>query len=203
MSIYQFKAAFQKLLRPFTHYLARHRITPNQITFSAVVLSLATGLALALFPTSSFILLSLPIVLLIRMALNAIDGMLAREHNMQTALGAFYNELGDVFSDTFLYLPFCFIPGLWFWLIISIVMLAISSEMAGVVAVQVGARRRYDGPMGKSDRAFAFALISILLGLHLLSAAWVNYLLVIVLVLLILTIVNRVNKALKEIIHGR
>ena len=32
-------------------------------------------------------------------------------------------------------------------------------EMAGVVAVQIGAERRYDGPMGKSDRAFTFGLL--------------------------------------------
>jgi CDP-diacylglycerol--glycerol-3-phosphate 3-phosphatidyltransferase len=33
------------------------------------------------------------------MALNAIDGMLAREHDMQSPLGAMLNELGDVLSD--------------------------------------------------------------------------------------------------------
>jgi len=36
------------------------------------------------------------------MALNAIDGMLAREHHMQSKLGAILNELGDVVSDTVL-----------------------------------------------------------------------------------------------------
>lgn len=53
-------------------------------------------------------LLLLPIVLFIRMALNALDGMLARECNQQTRLGAILNETGDVISDIALYLPFYF-----------------------------------------------------------------------------------------------
>lgn len=44
----------------------------------------------------------------IRMALNALDGMLARECNQQTRLGAILNETGDVISDIALYLPFYF-----------------------------------------------------------------------------------------------
>ncbi len=43
------------------------------------------------------------------MAFNAIDGMLAREHNQQSKLGAFLNELTDVVSDAALYLPFALV----------------------------------------------------------------------------------------------
>jgi CDP-diacylglycerol--glycerol-3-phosphate 3-phosphatidyltransferase len=39
------------------------------------------------------------------MALNAIDGMLAREHGQASRLGAVLNELGDVVADAGLYLP--------------------------------------------------------------------------------------------------
>ena len=45
----------------------------------------------------------------LRMAFNAIDGMLAREFGQQSALGAFLNELTDVVSDAALYLPFAFV----------------------------------------------------------------------------------------------
>ena len=40
------------------------------------------------------------------MALNAIDGMLAREYGQKSRLGAYLNELGDVVSDAALYAPF-------------------------------------------------------------------------------------------------
>ena len=49
-------------------------------------------------------LLGLPIVLALRMALNAADGMLAREHGQASPLGFYLNELGDIISDAALYL---------------------------------------------------------------------------------------------------
>ena len=52
------------------------------------------------WPEVRWPLLLIPVVLVLRMALNAIDGMLAREHGMRTRLGALLNELGDVISDS-------------------------------------------------------------------------------------------------------
>jgi CDP-diacylglycerol--glycerol-3-phosphate 3-phosphatidyltransferase len=78
------------------------------------------------------------------------------------------------------------------------VLLAVLSEMTGVVAVQIGASRRYDGPMGKSDRAFAFGLLAVLLGLGLEPGAWANVGLLFVAMLIVKTIVNRARGALDE-----
>ena len=110
------------------------------------------------------------------MALNAIDGMLAREHQMQTPLGAILNELGDVIADAGLYLPFALLPTAYPWLVVLVVLLATISEMTGVIAIQIGASRRYDGPLGKSDRAFFFGLIALLLGLGVPPGHWLNIL---------------------------
>lgn len=198
-SIYDVKPAFQNLLRPLSDSLARKHVTPNQVTIAAMLLSLMAGLLLAFFPTSRVALLLIPITLLIRMMLNAIDGMLAREHAMQSPLGTFLNELGDVFSDTFLYLPFCLVPGVSSVLIVIVVILGIIAEMTGVVAIQAGAARRYDGPMGKSDRAVVFGALGLFLalGFHA-SIGWVIILLL-VLLLLVITVVNRVINALSEV----
>ncbi len=198
-SIYELKPAFQNLLRPLTNRLAQLGITANQITVLALFISLAAGLLIAIYPQDHKLLLIIPGVLFVRMALNAIDGMLARDHNMKSSLGAILNELGDVLSDSFLYLPFAFIPGFSPILLVGCVFLAILTEMMGVVAIQIGASRRYDGPMGKSDRAFVFGLIALLIGLGLEIGNWVNILLWIIAVLTIITIINRGRKALKEI----
>jgi CDP-diacylglycerol--glycerol-3-phosphate 3-phosphatidyltransferase len=136
--------------------------------------------------------------LFLRMALNAIDGMLAREHNMQSELGGILNELGDVISDSALYLPFALVPGISPLFVVTVVLLSVLTEMAGVVAVQIGASRRYDGPMGKSDRAFAFGLLALLLGIGLEPGWWANAALVLVAILSALTVVNRAVKALSE-----
>lgn len=197
-SIYGLKPKFQSLLRPVTDTLARLGVSANQVTLAAMAISFATGAAIYHFRTQRVLLL-LPIVLFLRMALNAIDGMLAREHRQKTALGAILNELGDVFSDAALYLPLATVPDFTPSLVVLVVLLAVLSEMAGVIGTQIGASRRYDGPMGKSDRAFVFGALGLLLGLNLPIVPVVRYVLWFMLVLLLLTIINRARGALAEV----
>ncbi|MFO1436549.1 MAG: CDP-alcohol phosphatidyltransferase family protein [Gammaproteobacteria bacterium] len=199
-SIYDLKPAFQRLLRPIVGAFARRGITANQVTVAACILSILTGVLIfnagAAHPR---VLLLLPVVMFLRMALNAIDGMLAREYAMKSALGGFLNELTDVVSDVALYLPMAVIPGLNSFLVVLFVLAAVISEMTGVVAVAQGASRRYDGPMGKSDRAFVIGTLGLLLGVGMRASSWVNLVFVIALVLTVLTIVNRVRSGLREI----
>ena len=197
-SVYDLKPRFRALLRLLVQTLAAHGITANQVTVAAVVLSFIGGGLIAWKPFETWPLLLLPVVLLLRMGLNAIDGILAREHGQQSKPGAILNELGDVFSDTALYLPLAWVPMVYVPLIEGIVVLAVISEMAGVVAVQIGAKRQYQGPMGKSERAFWFGALGLALGLGVDPGNWINWLLGIMLLLLILTIINRSRAALKE-----
>lgn len=197
-SIYDLKPRFQALLRPLTRWLAGAGVTANQVTVFAALLSAAAGLVLCLRPAAGWPLLLIPGVLFARMALNAIDGMLAREHGQKSRLGAVLNELGDVIADAALYLPLAAVPGVSPPLVVAIVLLAVIAEMAGVVGVQIGASRRYDGPMGKSDRAFAFGLLALLLGLGVAPGRWTTAFLAIVALLAALTIINRSRRALAE-----
>jgi CDP-diacylglycerol--glycerol-3-phosphate 3-phosphatidyltransferase len=199
MTIYDLKPAFQNLLRPVCRTLAGLGITANQVTVFALLVSIIVGATFALFPTAAWAALLIPIWLFLRMALNAIDGMLAREHGMQSDLGGILNELSDVMADSALYLPFALVPAISAELVVGVAVVAIFTEMAGVVAVQIGAARRYDGPMGKSDRAFFFGLLALLLGLGFQPGWWVNAALVIVLLLSAATVWNRSRKALCEI----
>jgi len=199
MSIYQLKTSFQNLLRPICKKLAEKGVTANQVTVAAMILSLLGGFFIYLKPASLLPLILLPIILFVRMGLNAIDGMLAREHDMKSDLGAILNELGDVVSDTVLYLPLALVPTINAYLIIAIVIVALLTEMIGVIAIQIGASRRYDGPMGKSDRAFVLGALALLIGVGWLSSVtWINTILWIVLILTTVTIFNRASKALTE-----
>lgn len=197
-SVYDLKPKFQSILRPVTNGLAGMGITANQVTLAALLLSFAAGAAIY-FAQSLRILLLLPLVLFLRMALNAIDGMLAREHNQKTPLGAILNELGDVFSDTALYLPLAFSLPFDPAAMVLIVLLATITEMTGVLGLQIGASRRYEGPMGKSDRAFVFGALGLLLGIKLPIFPAVKPVLWIMVILLVLTIFNRARGALREI----
>ncbi|ROQ54664.1 MULTISPECIES: CDP-alcohol phosphatidyltransferase family protein [Pseudomonas] len=197
-SIYQLKPRFQALLRPMVKRLYERGITANQVTVAAAAVSVALGLLLAAAPHITWLFALVPAWMLLRMALNAIDGMLAREFGQQSRLGAYLNELCDVVADSALYLPFALLPGVSPALVVIVVLAAQVSEYAGVMGPLVGAERRYDGPMGKSDRAFVFGVLGAGVATGLLSAAWLNGVLLVVLLLSLHTLYNRVSRGLAQ-----
>jgi CDP-diacylglycerol--glycerol-3-phosphate 3-phosphatidyltransferase len=155
-TLYELKPRFQGMLRPLVARLAAAGVTANQVTISTGVASVILGAVLA-WEHRGWILL--PIFLFVRMALNAMDGMLAREHGQASRLGAVLNELTDVISDAVLTLPFATLPG-WNPLgVAGAIFFAALTEMAGVMGLAIGSTRRYDGPFGKSDRALALGVL--------------------------------------------
>jgi len=198
LSIYQLKPRFQNLLRPLVRHLHAGGITANQVTVAALVLSLLVAGSVALWAEQPWLFALIPVWMLLRMALNAIDGMLAREFGQQSRLGAYLNELCDVVADSALYLPFALLPGVSAMAVVLVVLLALFSEYAGVLGPMVGASRRYDGPMGKSDRAFAFGVLATGVACGWLPASWVNGALLLIAALALYTLVNRVRQGLNE-----
>lgn len=197
-SIYDLKPRFQNLLRPMVRRLYGAGVTANQVTLLACLVSLGIGAAVCLAADNRALFALIPLWMLLRMGLNAIDGMLAREFGQKSQLGAYLNELTDVFSDAALYLPFAFLPHfapLW---VCAVIGLAALSEYAGVLGPMVGASRRYEGPMGKSDRAFVFGALGLAVALGLPPMGWLAGVMPVLCILLVLTIVNRVRAGLAE-----
>jgi CDP-diacylglycerol--glycerol-3-phosphate 3-phosphatidyltransferase len=190
-TIYDLKPQFQKLLRPIAAALAARGISANEVTLGALVLSVAQGAWLALDSTSRWPLLALPVVLFLRMAMNAIDGIMAKEHGQATPSGAVLNELSDVVADAALYLPFALIASVNAPLVVLVVVTGIIAEMTGALGPMRGGPRNYAGPLGKSDRAFAFGLLAVLIGLGLAPGLWSTLYLAALLLLSALTVLNR------------
>ncbi|KGQ18233.1 CDP-diacylglycerol-glycerol-3-phosphate 3-phosphatidyltransferase [Lysobacter dokdonensis DS-58] len=198
-SIYALKGRFQDLLRPLVRKLHAIGATANQVTVAAAVLSLAVA-ALVWWRagTQPAVFALLPAWLFVRMAMNAIDGMLAREFGQQSRLGAYLNELSDVIADAALYLSLLAVPGIAAWPLLLFAGLAFLTEYAGVLGTMVRASRRYDGPMGKSDRAFVVGLLGLLLSFELIDARIVQWVVLIAAALCIVTTVRRIRGGLKE-----
>jgi CDP-diacylglycerol--glycerol-3-phosphate 3-phosphatidyltransferase len=202
-SVYNFKPAFQSLLRPLARWLAQRAVTANEVTIAALALSSIQGAFITWQPAAAWPLLLMPLTLLARLSLNAIDGLLAREHGSASALGVLLNELGDLISDIVLYLPLALVPGVAAPLIVVAVCLALVSEATALVARQISNVRGNQGPMGKSDRAVLFGLLALALGLRIPPGTWINGLLALTIVLLAATIVNRAGGALLRTVPVR
>ncbi len=197
MTLYRLKPHFQALLRPLVRRLARAGISANQVTVAAAVGSLGLGALLCLQADARWLFALLPLWLGARMALNAIDGMLAHEHDQASRLGAYLNELGDVVSDAALLLPLAFVPPFSDFWVATVIFLLTLSEFAGVLTQAQGAARRYDGPLGKSDRALALGLLGLWIAVTAELPAVAAWLLPLVSVGLVATIVRRLAAGLE------
>ena len=161
ITVYDLKPRFQTLLRPFVAQLAARGVTANQVTLVALAVSLALGLLLWLLAAHAWLFLLLPLWFFLRMALNAIDGMLAREFGQQSRLGGYLNEVTDIVADAMLYLPFALLVPQGALAVGVVIFLAALTETVGILGQVHGNGRRYDGPVGKSDRAFVFGALGL------------------------------------------
>jgi CDP-diacylglycerol--glycerol-3-phosphate 3-phosphatidyltransferase len=198
MTLYALKPRFQELLRPLVARLAGGGVTANQVTLAAAAGSVAIAALIIWKAEHRAVFLLLPFWLLVRMALNAIDGMLAREFGQKSRLGAYLNEVCDVVSDAVLYCPIALVAPFSPLGVGLAIFLAALTEFAGVLGPTVGASRRYDGPMGKSDRALLFGVIGFWIGVGAPLPEWLGWLFPLINVFLIVTVVNRIRAGLRE-----
>ena len=196
ISVYKLKPKFQQLLKPILISLHRANVSANQITISAIFLSLIIGILFWFADLNSTLFLALPIGLFLRMALNALDGMMARMYQQQSKLGEIINELGDVISDLFIYFPLLKFESSAFYLIILFLCFSIVNEFSGVLAKAVSGQRRYDGPMGKSDRAFLIGLYGLLCFLEINISNYASFIFLTINFLLFISTYLRVKRSL-------
>ena len=102
-------------------------------------------------------------------------------------------------SDAALYLPFAFISPFDALQIGLIIWLSALTEFCGVLGQVQGKTRRYDGPLGKSDRAFLFGVLGLVYVFVPTLPDFLYWLLWIVIILLIVTCVKRVKSGLAEV----
>ncbi|AZO24333.1 CDP-alcohol phosphatidyltransferase family protein [Mesorhizobium sp. M1E.F.Ca.ET.045.02.1.1] len=195
-TLYALKPAFQDRLRPLVGRLAAMGVTANKITILAALLSVAAGTAIAALPAWRAPLFLIPVVLFARMALNAIDGMLAREHGQASTLGMYLNEICDVVSDLALILPFAAFPQFGAWGVVAFAIAAALTEFAGVLGIAAGIGRNYAGPFGKSDRALALGVVAVLAAAGFWPAAIAPFVFPAMATLSLLTAINRIRAGL-------
>ncbi len=197
ISIYKIKPKFQKLLLPILRFFNKLGITANQITFSAIFLSIVIGVSFWFADYNSYLYLVLPIGLLLRMALNALDGMMARIYNQQSKKGELLNEFGDIFSDLIIFLPLVKYESQDILLVVLFITLSIINEFAGLLGKVISNERRYEGPMGKSDRAFVIAVYGIIGFFQVDIKSSIPLIFILLILLLIVSTVIRLKKSLK------
>ena len=198
ISIYELKPKFQQMLMPLVNLLHKNHVTPNQVTISACLLSIIIGVLFYFNYESSWIYAVIPVFMFVRMAMNAIDGVLAKKFSLQSRLGKVLNELTDVISDTALFIPFLLLTQTFQASVIIFISLSIISEMAGVLSEVNSGERRYDGPMGKSDRAFLIGAVAVFLLFNVPLEPYLHIVFIIASILIAVNIYKRTVGGLEE-----
>lgn len=148
--LYSLKPAFARSLSRIEQYFLTKGISADQVTLWALPVGIAAGVALAAASWSHWWLIAVPILTLIRMALNALDGSMARHTGTEHATGAIANEVVDRVGDS------CLLAGAYLLVdhrLVTVALLAsLASEYVSVLGWAVHGSRKFIG-MGKPDRA--------------------------------------------------
>ena len=198
ISIYQIKPYFQALLKPLMVGLHKIGLTPNLLTLLGILLSFGLGAGMYLYHHASWMFLILPIGLFIRMMLNALDGMMARTYHLESKLGAVLNELGDIVSDVAIFFPLYLFFNIELEAVLLFIFLSILNETTGILGLALIQERRYDGPMGKSDRALLIGLLSLLVFFGLPIHNYLSEILMVASFLLVISTIKRCLPIIKK-----
>ena len=198
ISIYKIKPKFQQLLKPLLKLLRRFGISPNSITIFSIFFSFVISYFFWNASDNSLYFLVVAFGLLLRMMLNALDGMMARIYKLQSKIGEILNEVGDITSDVAIYFPLIIFSSLSIEIAIIFILLSIVNEFCGLIAKVISGERRYDGPMGKSDRAFLIGVICIVYYFTNSLDPYMNYIIGGSSILMIFSSYIRLTKSIKN-----
>ncbi len=162
--LYLQKGNFQKVVR----WLAGSWMTANQATVFGLGFVILTffGFYIGLTAENSrWLLLFVPVFLILRMAMNALDGMLAREYDTGSVAGEIFNEALDIVGDTICYGSLFFIPNPPYLPLTLFLILSWMAEYVGVLGKGFpgGIRRHETFLGGKPDRAVWMGTLALLL----------------------------------------
>ncbi len=143
------------LSRSLARLLADLRVSANAISIAGLAFGISAGVALA--ATRSFIILA-PVLwlaaalfVLLRLAANMLDGMVAVMTNSASRVGELFNEVPDRLSDSAILIGLGFAagqPSLGFCAAIA----AIFTAYIRAVGKAAGTSQQFSGPMAKPQR---------------------------------------------------
>lgn len=194
-----FKTWLQKLMHPLARLLFDDGVRAIHVTSCAGLISVAVGVLVAAFAFHPWVFVLVPIWMILRMLFNAVVAVLVSEFGQHSRLGTCAHELSRVVAETALFLPFAVIPKVSMLLVLTVALLAIFSEFAGLLGPLIKASRRRDGPMTSDLRLLCFGIFGAGIGSGYVLTAPINIALAVITVLLLLTIMTRIRMAVLEV----
>jgi phosphatidylglycerophosphate synthase len=177
--------------------LAAAGVSPDLVTVFAIPVAVIGGLCLLVSPTVPLALLLVPLAAGVRLAINLVDGALARATDRSHPRGELLNEVSDRLADIALLGPVAFLPGAQRETVLLGLTGAVLASFVGVASRAAGGARLYSGVLSKPGRMALLAVFAIA-ALALGPSAWGPFGPVL-LVGTVLTIAERVVGAIRSL----
>jgi CDP-diacylglycerol---glycerol-3-phosphate 3-phosphatidyltransferase len=161
MGIYATKGKWQRGLEPVIAVCVRNRIHPDIFTYGALGLSVTAGYALFAAGSNRAWLWVVTPCVLVRLVLNLMDGLVARELELGSTWGEVKNEFGDRLADAAIFLGLCFGGYADARLAALAIVSILCVSYLGILGKAIGGARVYGGVFGKGDRMIALALFTL------------------------------------------
>ena len=190
-------------LQKVTRWIAGKWMTANQATlFGCIFIVLVSSSFFIGLTNENFrwALLLVPLFLILRMMMNALDGMLAREYGTGSVAGEVWNEALDIIGDTICYGILLFVPDISKGPIVLFIILSWAAEFCGVLGKGMpgGVRRHETFLGGKPDRAVWMGLMALILFFNPKFIEIAGYYISVVCIFVFMTIVIRIRKIISE-----
>lgn len=199
MGIYSIKPRFQRFLSPIKNLLIKYKVHPTTINILALIISITGGISLYLSDRYLLLLIYIPFMAFIRTALNALDGLVAREQKIRNQkFGEVLNEIIDRLSDVVIFIGLAFTSYINFPLASVTIILILLNSYLSILSKAAGGSRQYGGMVGKADRMLYLSLATILV-LVFKNTSIMNYLLIFLAITTVVTFIQRFIATKKEL----
>ena len=170
MGIYAIKPKFQQCLKPVEKLFVKFKIHPTIINILALLLSIIGGIVLYLSDKYLLLLIYIPFLSFVRTALNALDGMVARDLNVKNQpFGEVLNEFMDRISDAIIFFGLALTSYTDAILGSAVTIIILLNSYLSIVSKSAGGSRQYGGIIGKADRMIYLGIMAVII------LIWNNY----------------------------
>ncbi|MCP3685644.1 MAG: CDP-alcohol phosphatidyltransferase family protein [bacterium] len=199
MGIYAIKPKFQKSLTPVEKLFVKNKVHPTIINLLALLLSVIGGLVLFFSDKNIWLLIYIPFMSFIRTALNALDGMVARELKVKNrGFGEVLNEFFDRISDAIIFFGLALASYTNLILGSAVTIVILLNSYLSIVSKAAGGKRQYGGVMGKADRMIYLGMMAVLI-LIWKDYIFANYLLIFIGIGTLITMFQRFMSVKREL----
>lgn len=198
MGIYGIKPWFRQQLQPLIKLL--WNVHPDVLTWAALFLSCVAGDLLYLSDDEPWYASVAAVLLFVRLALNALDGLLAQQTGKARVAGEVLNEMTDRFADLAIFTGLILCPLTDPTIGVAAMILVLLVSYTGILGKAVGAERVYSGILGKADRMIYLMIACIAYDieprLHIFGHSIYTFLMLIFIPMAVITIAQRLQRIL-------